>query len=250
MRLEIPDRIWLFVVAIGTIVLSVFACVSDAVRMNAIAGILVAAGTLVLALITHRSIEETKKANDAQIKRAQRPLLVPKRDLPVQFLDNITSGIPLDIQNVGTGVATNIWGVLAPHSTQNLQNPPYLLSVRYPLPLPHSETTTMNFEQGGITHFDQDQICDKPLFLPANPSSKHPYAQRFVARLTLTYRDIFGDKHSSTFDLTQNHVWVQLAICNEISKDLEEVDAGNLGIVTGGASPAPTDNSVTRGSFL
>jgi hypothetical protein len=62
-----------------------------------------------------------------QIEQGKEPILIPLSALPLTALapqlDYAQSDLPLELMNVGTGVALNIWGVLVP--PKNIPRTPY-----------------------------------------------------------------------------------------------------------------------------
>lgn len=46
-----------------------------------------------------------------------------------------------------------------------------------------------------------------------------------LARLTLTYQDIFRRKHAATFDYIDLYGWQCVALLSDIAKDLEDVNS-------------------------
>ena len=199
---------------------------SEQTRINAIASLAVALATLFLATVAFVQILESRE----QIRRAEyaslRPLLVPDTSFDNEQLhDNEIVQIFFDVRNVGSGVATNVWGVI--------------------LPLPESETITTNqwcarpdnplaandpsrlvFSKGTI--FGQNDRIDGVSLVPQkilSPNSPLVRDDRYAARLTLTYSDVFGLKHAAFFDLTTNNKWVCFAVRNEISKDLSDLNS-------------------------
>ncbi|MCL5997228.1 MAG: hypothetical protein M1546_14410, partial [Chloroflexi bacterium] len=144
---------------------------------------------------------------------------------------------PIDIQNVGTGVANNVWGVMLPYVEPTNQVPPQL-SMRNSVPLPAGAIKTMLFTAGGTVFDNQDLISGAPFSVPKDraPESGFPDLRvrrdRCVARLTLTCADVFGLKHASIFDLTRMGEWVCVGVWNDIAKDIRDLDMEKLKVNT------------------
>src|SRR5260370_923500 len=68
---------------------------------------------------------------------------------------------------------------------------------------------------------DQHVLYDK-----SRPSQKNPWFSR-MARLTLTYHDLFGTKYVSAFHYTQEHRWIHIVteeITGNPARDLKELN--------------------------
>lgn len=136
----------------------------------------------------------------------------------------------LEIENVGKGVATNLWGVILP-PTDPSRDTSYQFSLRASLPLGSGKAVRARFERGGTLFTPEDTIENITLGVPKEraPAATLPdfisRRDRCVARLTLSYHDVFGLKHASIFDLTTTGVWVCVDVRKGISKDLSDLDA-------------------------
>jgi len=209
----------------------------DPNRVGATATVAVAGGTLALALATlvlagvafNQMKEERKRAQETQ-RASLRPLLIPVNPLglvPNPDNDAVAefwsgsgrlSGHEVEIENVGSGVATNVCGVILP-PIEPTPDTDKVFSMRLPRPIANGQPLHGHFEIGAILIFPGNHIENISLFAPKNPF--------YLLRLTLTYWDVLGLKHASVFDLNRNLVWEQVAILNEISQDLRDIDAGN-----------------------
>ena len=116
--------------------------------------------------------------------------------------------------------------------TQNGSTPQY--SKHFPVPIYAGESLSsavpysQYFTRGGTTFDGDDKIGEYSLCVPEERAPEQNFNQsdrrdRCIARLTLTYHDIFGRKHASIFDLTQTGGWVEIAIIPNIEHDLGDL---------------------------
>ncbi len=84
-----------------------------ATRLATVASLLVALGTVELALATFSQTRQLRMQASEARHASLRPLLVPDGPLPKDDLWN-QSRLQLRIRNVGAGVATNVWGCPSP----------------------------------------------------------------------------------------------------------------------------------------
>jgi len=191
-----------------------------------IATIAVALATVVLAAITYLSVREVRHGQRA----LSHPILVPTNVPNQKDLVNATER-PIDVANVGTGVATDIWGVLFPQSTPQPWVPRQL-SLRHTLPLRSGEVRAMTFSAGGTMFTEKDRIGPFLLTVPPELAPERGFPnpldrrERVIARLTLTCRDSFGLRHAAVFDLDWLGHWVSVATSRQVRRDLRDLDAG------------------------
>jgi hypothetical protein len=194
--------------------------------MADIASIAVAITTLILAFFTYLSV---RQARDAQ-RALARPVLIPATNSESKELQN-GQATNLDIENVGPGVATDIWLVLFPYS-DSLSGLPTQLSYREHLPLRPGERRRMPIGQGGTIFSSKDRVGRFPLTVPAefapeagglpDPRNRRP---RVIGRLTLTCRDSLGLKWSFAYDLDWTDHWISINSGSLVQKDLRDLDA-------------------------
>lgn len=208
---------------------------------------------------------------------AQLPVLMPIAQLmAIGFVRNETTGletpwnkpgydpnqskVPVKIKNVGPGIALNIWGIVfGPEPTDETQRVmEQHHSHRYGLPLepvtaessstsptaPRNTVETV-WSAGGVAVWGNAEITDGTkhytLYAPRKPSladTMRGNAEK-VARLTLTYSDIFGRKHAAIYDLTAQMVWENVAYVRNIQHDLDEMQQETLRQLSPLASPLP-----------
>jgi hypothetical protein len=115
----------------------------------------------------------------------------------------------LDIENVGTGIATNVWSVLCMAGSQN--QPHYVCT--YSCVLVPNKKEGATFYQG-TEKFSSDVI---------EGYSFYPQEQGVQFRVVTTYLDIFNRKHVSIFDCEGGYHWKQIRFLSDIGKTLEEM---------------------------
>jgi hypothetical protein len=206
--------------------------------MADIASIAVAIATLVLAFFTYLSV---RQARDAQ-RALARPVLIPPTILQSKEIQN-GQATNLDIENVGPGVATDIWVVLFPHS-DSIPGVPAQLSFRDHLPLRLGERRRMPIMQGGTMFSSKDRVGGVSLTVPAefapeasglpDPRDRRP---RVIGRLTLTCRDSLGLKWSFAYDLDWTDHWISINTGTLVQKDLRDLDAEKSSVPTPRLAP-------------
>jgi hypothetical protein len=218
------------------------------------AGAIQAVSTVVLVVITgflfwvtrayarsaQRQAEEAKnQVAETQRQRfdQHRPVVHPVGSLPLNEHDRLEWGpaaYDLQLQNVGTGVALIVCGVLfAPEGLF----PPNLLSTRYTVwresaILPGEPPRTVKLLIGKTKMEGDTTIGGYRLFAPRLPTQEERMMgghYTVVARLTLTYQDVFMRKHAAVYDYIDLYGWQCVALMSDVPQDLEdmsqEVDA-------------------------
>jgi hypothetical protein len=209
-------------------------------RVGVIASILVAIGTLQLALVSYWQTKQLRsqfaESQQSALRlftesqhSSLRPILIPHGSLPKKDLWN-QSDFKLFIANAGGGVATNILGVLLPpEEERNVLPQQFFMRMLTPLAASHSLGTI--FHIGGTKLSYTHTISGYSFCVPR----KHKPARELrdiysvedprLARLTLTYVDVFGDKHASIWDMSTSGAWVEVAILQNILKDIYDIDS-------------------------
>ncbi len=194
-------------------------------QLTATASLGVATATLELAIVAYMQIIESREAAKAQF----RPVLVPKTG-PAQIEGLWAAGShTINIENVGFGVATDVWGVLLPPTVPSQKTTDTQFYLRAEVPIAPGECNKMWFLKGGTIFLANDRIGNFTFGVPSHLSPEEGMPDqtarrdRCVARMTLTYRDIFGRKYASIFDFTQTKTWVSVAIFG-IAKDIPDLD--------------------------
>ncbi len=196
--------------------------------------------------LAREAFEQTERALDdgrhhfieAQYN-ASRPLLVPVApdlteqydvDVPITFdWNNDTSFVT--IQNVGVGIAINIWIAMLPPALATESITQYASRLGSPLAA-GSGPVKVYLNQGATQFQESDHVQGYTLSVP--PERAAGLAERadhFLARLSITYQDIFGRKHASLFDLSDRGIWVNVAFLTPIERDLGDLDAARQRVV-------------------
>lgn len=204
--------------------------------LGSLASLIAAIATFIIIVITLRQLRLTREARYDSC----RPLLYPseKAVLARSTTGETVLGLPaagkgLVVYNAGAGVATNVLGAIygpkPADLVQTLSDHQYL---RLETPLPDKASTPIVSAPGGwILPGDMSVVGHganrTTLYAPPKPalgSQMYKATPNVVWRLTLTYHDIFGRKHASVFDYTDQFVWRCVGFFPGIPKDLEELD--------------------------
>ncbi len=222
----------------------VWSTAEDANRMNATAGIAVAAGTIILSIVTYFGIRSSQvQSREAQYATA-RPVLVPSGTIDPDGLWDAPFH-DLAIKNVGNGVALNVSGVILPPPTQRIGVPPQL-SMQSTGPIAPAEAPLVQFHHGGTMFTREDQVGSVQMGVPADLAPERglpsPYNRRYRAgaRLTLTYTDVFHRKHAAVYDWDTMSHWASVAILEDIDADIDDMDVAK-------APNPPAESSMSPG---
>ena len=161
------------------------------------------------------------------------PILAPRT--PLQLRNNDLNWdaqhYTVSIKNVGTGVALNIWGVLLPPKKTETVDLPSHYCLRAHAPISQADKDIDTFflleekkDFSDVMLEKQDGTSEKYSLCPPSPdlaSDSGKYA--YVARLTITYTDVFGRKHASIYDHTNQHRWKFVVHLDDICNDLEDL---------------------------
>jgi hypothetical protein len=172
---------------------------------------------------THAALEEGRRQFMETQYAAHLPLLMPHNwephgadgGLPMEVNWNDVEQI-ITIRNAGTGIATNVWGVLLP--PERMQTISFQYSTVLRSPLVNGDSAKKYFAKGGTAFSCGDKIGEYTLCLPLDRRDQ------CIARLTLTCSDVYGRKHASIFDYTTTGDWVNIAFIPNIQHDLGEMD--------------------------
>jgi hypothetical protein len=204
--------------------------------LTGLAAFIAAVASVIVIVIT---LQQFRLSREARYD-SYRPLLYPseKPALARSTTGETVLGLPaagegLVIYNAGSGVATNVRGAIyGPKPAEPMRVLPDLQYLRLETPLPDKSSAPVVSAPGGwILPGDTSVVGrgnNKPtLYAPPRPtlgSQMYKSAPNIVWRLTLTYHDIFGRKHASVFDLTDQFVWRCVGFFPNIPKDIEELD--------------------------
>ncbi len=220
---------------------------SHETEIGAAGSIFVAAGTLVLAIVTYRATKESRgQFKESQkmfeeTERAQyRPLLVPantlglddKQPMMRQDWQSFWTGSthPFQLKNVGLGVAPDACGAILPPKEEGVTWAPMnQYFVRLNVPIAKDEVSSTEFETGNTIFTGDNHISNVPMGVPTDraPNARMSSADRrdrVELRMTLSYRDIYLHRHATVFDLTPRLHWVCVAVLSDIEKDILDMD--------------------------
>jgi hypothetical protein len=206
---------------------------------------LVAVGALLVAIGAQRDAQEAQR--DLQrptlvLAPGEQPLvkllLVQNQDTPTLDFAAFDSGNHQDsisLNNAGTGPALNISGVLfgPPEGALELRDrrltlmPPSII-----LPGQHGIKVTADnaspdsafmIVYGTDTVTASGERCTLSSDYSQFGQGVPPIGPYPLARLTLTYHDIYRRKYASIFDLTDKGTWITVAYLMKIEQDLQEL---------------------------
>lgn len=180
--------------------------------------------------------ENERKLLEAQYD-LERPILVVEGELLLTDsgrLDIDTHGPKqrfLTLRNVGRGIATNIQGVIfmsAPDFpsissyVQAANFHTFTLQLDRPL-APGERTEPLEYTPGGLEAPGDTAIDGYTLWAPAHNEIVRQGLPSRAARVTITYHDIFGRKHASRFDYTDQRKWISHRASKGIPEDLTDL---------------------------
>ncbi len=192
------------------------------------------------------SQEQFRQSVEAE-RDAQLPILVPSEHLvSIQSdasghldrqpgYDRTRTYAYVPVRNSGAGIALNIWGVVfeAEPEYPVLKETGQHHSLRFQLPLEPGSHFDGNWPGGGLPLSGDTEIGTTvryKLYAPRKPTPAE--VQRGIteklARLTLTYSDIFGRKHAAIYDYTNQYQWESVAYLRGIDKDLGDLECESL----------------------
>jgi len=186
-----------------------------------------------------QQIEENRHLAAEERQHQSRPIIVPVGEFtpsPATFGSVLyqpngiviwthQGKIELTLQNMGGGVAVNVHCVL--YGPEGIHAYQFVSWDNGPV---GDNPVQILFEHPKQLHLVPDDSIDgvHPLY-NTSPTSLIPIEYR-IACLTITYHDIFGNKHISAFNYTLEHRWVRVAIGNipgvkgKIPLDLKELN--------------------------
>jgi len=164
-----------------------------------------------------------------------RPILAPRAPLSLHNndLNWDSQHCTVRLKNVGTGVAINIWGILLPPKKPESVESPLHYCLRAHVPISQEDNDIDSYFLLEEKKYYGDEMIEKrdgtskqySLCPPSlsEPSDAVDGKYAYVARLTLTYTDVFGRKHASIYDHTDRHRWKFVAHLDDIRDDLEDI---------------------------
>lgn len=185
-----------------------------------------------VAELRKQTTENYQQNREAQYDR-YRPLVYPTGKIPYlpddnRYVDWARGPWGVDLKNAGAGVALTIYGVFfgpKPTRADQAQTERYTLWRDQPL-LASESRSAAPMSLGGSMVGGNDSIGSHTLYGPPEPTyvEMHKGVPWIVARLTLTYLDIYGRKHASISDYHQLHGWQPAAFLVDIPDDLTDLN--------------------------
>jgi hypothetical protein len=199
--------------------------------ISAIATVFIAILTAITIKAYNKQVQiglEQVKATQEQTFNQARPILYPPTDM--SGLVEMDQGSKIirwgggsqriieGLQNIGTGPAFNIYGLFFGRMSRNTPPHERYAAWNYGV-LPHNVTgDKITLSQG--TNLKSETILEgHPLYVPDDEQ----HIGR-IARLTLTYHDIFGRKFASIYDYQSILGWICVGHFQDIEQDLRELD--------------------------
>jgi len=201
-----------------------------------------AASTLAVVVIAYIAIKDNRKQARQTQFDSSRPLLVPEGILLLANEQNpkwLSWGeyqlTDLHIRNMGSGVALNIACVLYPPSTyvidgkpsDNYQEEHWTCWLGSPI-APGDKVEELLRKGDGLFSANRKYIRrhgrEYTFNAPPEPLNKlNEKEPMHLARLIITYQDVFHRKHASIFDMLDNIGWKQIAFEEDIKEDLHDL---------------------------
>lgn len=201
----------------------------------------VALATLAAVITAFIAIMDNRKQARQTYYHASRPLLIPEGKPQFQrdhanWLDWNVDHQEIAIRNVGSGVALNSASVLYGCESYvldmfNNRRSEHEKSIHWTAwigtPIVSGETKTILHEKGNGMFYEKNMHLGQYRFnAPPEPRAVPHQTQPFIlARITITYLDIFQRKHASIFDYVQHtDGWQLVAFLEDIAKDLHDLE--------------------------
>jgi hypothetical protein len=185
--------------------------------------------------IAQEALAQSRAQSLATLYALNCPILAPRTPLSLRNndLDWDSQHYTVRIKNVGTGVALNFWGVLLPPKQAKTVDLPRQYCLRSHTPVSQGDKDIDTYFLSGEILFRSDEMIENrdgttkqySLYPPSIdlPPDGVDGQNGYVARLTLTYRDVFGKKHASIYDHTNRHRWKFVVHLDDIRNDLEDM---------------------------
>jgi len=206
-----------------------------------IGSIVAACGAVGAAWQATRLVKKSQAQNDLaqrELFASNRPIVIPTWKFSPQLNADGTKWIDLTgdqvirIQNIGPGVALNLSIVMfgPPPASPSGLLPNRVISWLEP-PLRSGEERTITLKPGSSNFNGDVRIDNDPqlsLFAPPTPSARDLMlgaADHFLARLTMTYHDVLGRRHSGTYDADVLSRWLSRSYREGIATDLWDIES-------------------------
>ena len=134
--------------------------------------------------------------------------------------------VRVPVSNGGAGAAFDLCGVLL-----GIADDPAILPNRFTLwkdiPLPAAASRDAILAHGMTMISGTARIGGSPLQPPPKPNPGEVMIGAipwYIARLTLTYKDVFGRKHAAMFDYSSQERWENAVFLDNVEHDLADLD--------------------------
>ncbi len=188
--------------------------------------------------ISREQFRQSQQQLQETLEASRRPFLFPCSPLTLKSdtyglsfdFEQLDPGETVKLKNDGTGIAFNVWGTLVqprPRVETELHLAPRMRSVVLEAPLPPGDEVEVATKAGPFAFDWNVLVGDDPrntLCAPRTPTLEEQLKQQtyhVVARLTLTYDDMFGRTHASQFDCIEQGRWVFHGFLPKIGRGLE-----------------------------
>lgn len=198
----------------------------------------------------NKQIEESRRLATEERQHQSCPIVVPTKEIenvpaatvegrPQEYLyigeapprkGNLSwalqfpAAVPLEVSNIGMGPAFNIQCVL--HGYENIADYQFIAWNNGPIGAGKDATISLRHPRNREFLLNRDDSVDgEHLLLRSNTE---PDPNEALARLTISYHDLFGNKLVSIFDFTSYHEWVRVFVSmpssQKIALDLKELN--------------------------
>jgi hypothetical protein len=213
----------------------------------------------------NRQIEESRRLATEERKHQIRPIMAPEEEIfnnSMMVTDPNTGKkverqlytseqridwswpypIKIDLRNMGNGPALNLHCIL--YGNENTNQSQFVswdnmpVEARSPIAVELKHPSDLSLFHGDMVN-DKHVLYDNSLDSPTDP-----WLSR-IARLTLTYHDLFGTKYVSIFHYTIEHRWIHVVteeIIGNLTRDLKELNTQKKQGQKYSAPPIPTSN--------
>jgi hypothetical protein len=196
-----------------------------------------AVGAACAAIILVRMTQKQNQLAQREFFSGFRPIVIPTWPLELKQATNAPKYVDLSttqvlkIKNIGPGVALNLSLVLfGPPLVPTSNLLPNRVVAWLEPPLSSGEERSVEMPAGQSNFNGDVYVADDTsltLFAPPLPSTRDVMvgsADMFVARLTITYHDVFERKHSSTYDFDALGRWFSRGYQEDIPQDLWDLE--------------------------
>ena len=218
------------------------------VIVNTVVAIATVGAVIAALYISNKQIKENRRQATEERQHQSRPVVVPISEVLYAY-DSCGRGQPYDsgdlinwnvdrvkieVHNMGNGPALDVHCVL--FSAHNQYAKHFVSWSNGPVEGNGKKTIIYNHSRELCLNYNNTIDGVHPLYLYVLNAPNNP-----IARLTITYHDLFGIKHVSIFDPMLEHQWVHVSIDKIPALDLKELnDQEKQQAPTYSAPPAPS----------